>query len=156
MVAREPLLRGLAEHVGKHGGLADVHPLGGCQEDDRPHLRHLAEVFDGSGLCGLPEIRAVAAGELVEALRIVAVPSAQFGAGGDVLSPLVQVRIFFPNPARPFDPRAPERGLRRKGRTPGRLLSAAGPLTSLPPSLDLVTEVRLMSRDLGPTTMGRR
>ena len=102
MVAREPLLRGLAEHVGKHGGLADVHALRGCQKDDRPHLRHLAEVFDGSGVCGLPELCAVAAGELVEALWIVAVPSAQFGAGGDVLAPLVQVRIFFPNPARPY------------------------------------------------------
>jgi hypothetical protein len=69
-------VHGLAEHVGKHGGLADLHPLGGCQKDDRPHLRHLAEVFDGSGLCGLPELCAVAASELVEALWIVAVPLA--------------------------------------------------------------------------------
>jgi hypothetical protein len=76
--------------------------LRGCQKDDRPHLRHLAEVFEGSGVCGLPELCSVAAGELVEALWIVAVPSAQFGAGGDVLAPLVQVRIFFPNPARPY------------------------------------------------------
>src|SRR5258708_2797526 len=74
-----PLPQRPAQQVGKHGGVTDVDAFGGCQQNHRPRLGHLAEVLDGGGSQGLAELCSVAAGELLEMLRIVAVPTPQLG-----------------------------------------------------------------------------
>ncbi len=151
-----PLLRGLAEHVGKHGGLTDVDAFGGCQQNHRPHLRHLAEVFDGSGLQGLAGAllgsggrtrrSALDRGRTIGAVQCWGRRPCTTRPGALLLSG---------SRAAISGPRGPEWGLRRGGRTPGRLLLRQ-PVDIVASFTPPCHRVLPMNRDLGPTTVGRR
>lgn len=85
------------EHPG--AGVLDI--AGGGQQDDTVVARGLEQVGDGGRGFRLAELTAIAAGELVEALRIVAIPLAQLGAGREVLGPLVEGSVRLRHPAGP-------------------------------------------------------
>jgi hypothetical protein len=80
---------GSSEEFGEDHGLADRGVPAGGQERQGPPVRQLGQVEQGGGLLTGRKLESIAAAELGEALRVVAVPAAQRGRRGDVAAPFV-------------------------------------------------------------------
>jgi hypothetical protein len=84
------VLDGLAQHLGQHRGLAELDVAGRGEQGDGPGRGQRAQLAELPALHAAGKLIEVAAPELVELGRVVAVPLAQLGGRRGVLGPLIQ------------------------------------------------------------------
>jgi Major Facilitator Superfamily len=90
-----------AEQAGEHGRFADLGLPGRGEQRQLPIACKSAQVRQCLRPPGILQLPPVAAGEFLEAVRVVAVPLAQLVRRRDVFAPLIERRLGLGQPSRP-------------------------------------------------------
>jgi tellurite resistance protein TehA-like permease len=90
------------KQLGQDRGLADVHVASGGQERHRPPGRQRVNLGQLRSRPARVQFGDVAAPELTELRRVMSVPRAKAGRRGEVLGPLIQLRVGLAQASRPY------------------------------------------------------